>query len=191
MGIFGKGFESKSESKVGGGGKRVTRNYDDGSSEDRTYVNGKLVDITDHKGGKSHSHEVGHGVTGPFKGSRKDSDSGSGSDSGSKSGCFLSTACFASEGLPDNCIELQTLRKFRDDFVSKSPNGVALIKQYYSEAPLILKRIEAESGGGKKILKAIYTHIRKIVDDINENNNHAAMNKYMRLFNRLKKTYMK
>jgi len=74
MGLFGKSFESKTESKVSGGGKRVTRSYDDGSREDKTYKNGKLVDITDHdRKGKSHSHEVGHGLLGTFKGSKKKS----------------------------------------------------------------------------------------------------------------------
>lgn len=74
MGIFGKEFESKSESKIGGGAKRVTTTYDDGSSKDETYSkHGKLVDITDHENdGSSHSHNVGHGILGPFKGSRKD-----------------------------------------------------------------------------------------------------------------------
>jgi hypothetical protein len=72
MGLFGKDFVSKDTSRVGGGGERVTRHYDDGSSEDRTYRDGKLVDITDHESnGSSHSHNVGHGLLGPFKGSRK------------------------------------------------------------------------------------------------------------------------
>ena len=73
MGIFGKDFESKSESKLSGGGKRVTTKYRDGSSEDKTYdKHGKLVDITDHdKNGRSHSHEVGQSIFGPFKGSKK------------------------------------------------------------------------------------------------------------------------
>lgn len=73
MGFFGKSFESKDSSSVSGGGHRVTTHYDDGSSMDETYVNGRLVDITDHdSNGDSHSHNVGHGILGPFKGSRKD-----------------------------------------------------------------------------------------------------------------------
>lgn len=72
MGFFGKDFESKDTSKVSGGGERVTTHYKDGSSEDKTYVGGRLVDITHHKNdGSSHSHEVGHGIFGPFTGSRK------------------------------------------------------------------------------------------------------------------------
>jgi len=73
MGIFGKDFESKETSSVGGGGDRVTTHYKDGSSEDYTYnSHGQLVDITHHENdGSSHSHEVGHGIFGPFAGSKK------------------------------------------------------------------------------------------------------------------------
>lgn len=72
MGLFGPSYKGQTKSSVGGGGTRVTTTYDDGSSEDKTYVDGKLVDITDHdRDGNSHSHTVGHGILGPFKGSRK------------------------------------------------------------------------------------------------------------------------
>jgi hypothetical protein len=74
MGIFGKSFESKETSNVGGGGERVTTHYTDGSSEDKTYDSyGKLVDITHHDSdGDSHTHEVGRGWFGTYTGSRKD-----------------------------------------------------------------------------------------------------------------------
>lgn len=73
MGIFGKDYESSDSSKVSGGGHRDITHYKDGSSTDKTYDrNGKLTDITDHdRDGSSHSHNVGHGILGPFKGSRK------------------------------------------------------------------------------------------------------------------------
>lgn len=71
MGFFGKDVTGKTTSSVPGG-ERVTTTYDDGSSTDKTFVKGNLVDITDHdRDGSSHSHNVGHGILGPFKGSRK------------------------------------------------------------------------------------------------------------------------
>ena len=72
MGIFGKDFDSKSTSKVDGGANRETTRFKDGSSTDITSKGGKVIDITDHeKDGSSHSHHVGHGITGWFKGERK------------------------------------------------------------------------------------------------------------------------
>ncbi len=73
MGIFGRTFKDKSTSKLGDGGKRVTTRYRDGSSEDWNYNrNGRLTGVDCHDShGRSHSHNAGHGIFGPFKGSKK------------------------------------------------------------------------------------------------------------------------
>jgi len=64
-------FESEEKSRIPGG-DRVTKHYSDRTSEDRDYIHGKLETITDHDSkGNSHSHEVGHGLFGPFKGSKR------------------------------------------------------------------------------------------------------------------------
>lgn len=66
------GFQSKDTSRVSGGGERVTTHDTDGTSVDKTYNDGRLVDITHHdRDGSSHSHEVIHGLLGPSTGSRK------------------------------------------------------------------------------------------------------------------------
>ena len=54
------------------GGTRVTEHHSDGSSTDKDYVQGECVAITDHEtDGSSHSHDVGHGLFGSFKGDKK------------------------------------------------------------------------------------------------------------------------
>ena len=68
------------------------------------------------------------------------SKSGSGSGSGSE-GCYLTSACVAARGLPDHCEELQTLRSFRDDYLTQQPGGRAEIAQYYATAPKIVEAI--------------------------------------------------
>ncbi len=62
-----------------------------------------------------------------------------------KSGCFLTTACIISQGLPDNCSELRTLRHFRDSYVSRSSGGILLVEMYYAVAPRIIVEIEVET----------------------------------------------
>ncbi len=47
---------------------------------------------------------------------------------------FLTTACLQAAGLPDNCKELQTLRRFRDEYVSRLPNGSAILSHYLNVA---------------------------------------------------------
>ncbi len=56
-------------------------------------------------------------------------------------GCFITSACVESMGLPDDCIELQTLHFFYDTRKKKDPIFVSLIDQYYKIAPCIVKNI--------------------------------------------------
>jgi hypothetical protein len=63
-------------------------------------------------------------------------------DSSLPVGCFLTTACTAARGLPDNCMELQTLRAFRDSYMkTQASDGSAMIRDYYETAPSIVAAI--------------------------------------------------
>lgn len=56
-------------------------------------------------------------------------------------GCYITTACCKLYDKPDDCHELQTMRKFRDEFVKvKYPEAVT---DYYATAPGIVAAIEA------------------------------------------------
>ncbi|MBQ2920695.1 MAG: hypothetical protein IJE58_05890 [Oscillospiraceae bacterium] len=60
----------------------------------------------------------------------------------SSEGCFLTSACTAARGLPDDCHELTVLRDFRDNWLKQHPNGVTLIAHYYEVAPRIVEAID-------------------------------------------------
>lgn len=68
------------------------------------------------------------------------SKSGSGSGSGTE-GCYLTSACVVARGLPDYREELQTLRSFRDGYLTQQPEGRAEIAKYYATAPRIVEAI--------------------------------------------------
>ncbi len=71
-------------------------------------------------------------------------DSGYSSTGGtSSSGCFLTSACVDYLGKTDNCIELETLRAFRDEYMKATENGAALVEEYYRVAPAIVEKIDA------------------------------------------------
>jgi hypothetical protein len=59
-------------------------------------------------------------------------------------GCFLTTACCEVLGLPDDCFELRTLRRYRDETLAAAPGGRAAIDAYYLMAPPILDRLPPE-----------------------------------------------
>ncbi|WP_157755655.1 CFI-box-CTERM domain-containing protein [Neomegalonema perideroedes] len=67
-------------------------------------------------------------------------------EAGQCRGCFLTTACVRAVGLADDCWELRQLRRFRDDWLARRPEGPAEIALYYREAPAVaadLSRAEA------------------------------------------------
>lgn len=45
------------------------------------------------------------------------------------------------KGLPDDCDKLQTLRAFRDGYLSEREGGCKEIERYYSVAPIIVAEI--------------------------------------------------
>jgi hypothetical protein len=53
-------------------------------------------------------------------------------------GCFLTTACCTTLGLPDDCFELTTLRRYRDTVLAGTAEGRAAIAEYYRLAPALL-----------------------------------------------------
>lgn len=76
----------------------------------------------------------------------------------SSGGCFLTSACTAARALPDDCYELQTLRNFRDNWLSKTEGGLAAISHYYITAPKIVDAIN-HSTNSKAIYDNIYTGV--------------------------------
>lgn len=72
--------------------------------------------------------------------------------------CYLTTACVVAKGLPDDCLELTTLRHFRDSFVLSSQEGKEDIAHYYSVAPKIVSEIEKRSNS-EEIFSNIYNEL--------------------------------
>ena len=69
-------------------------------------------------------------------------------------GCFITTACCEALGLDDDCFELRTLRRYRDDVLANKPGGMADIAAYYQLAPLILAQLPREAR--TETLRSVY-----------------------------------
>jgi len=55
--------------------------------------------------------------------------------------CFITTATCLSLNKSDDCYELNTFRRFRDEWLLKNKEGQELIKEYYQIAPEIVNKI--------------------------------------------------
>lgn len=112
-----------------------------------------------------------------------DSCRGYWSESGEVSGgggCFLTTACCEYMNLPDNCYELEVMRKFRDDVLLKTYSGSALVKYYYDLAPQIVEVIQHHEKK-KEILEWIYKEIVEICNLVECGKNDEAISHYVLL----------
>jgi len=106
-----------------------------------------------------------------------------------KKGCYLTTACVEAMQLPDDCHELQTLRNFRDGYVSGTLAGRELIKEYYNIAPRIIEAVNS-TGNGPGIFMNLYSEISEIVSLIDKNKPAEAYQSYCDMTLRLKKKYL-
>ena len=122
-------------------------------------------------------------------GKSKRSSSGSHSNSGSE-GCYLTSACVAARGLPDHCKELQTLRSFRDNYLTQQPGGPAEIAQYYATAPRIVETINLLPDA-MEIWNRIYEELVKpCVQMIYANKNAEAHQLYKSYATKLAHSYL-
>ena len=74
----------------------------------------------------------------------------------SAEGCFITTACCAVLGLDDDCFELRTLRRYRDEILAKTPDGTGQIARYYALAPAILNRLRKTHPNPEAVLLSVY-----------------------------------
>ena len=113
-----------------------------------------------------------------------------GNDAPSSSNCFLTSACTEARGLPDDCEELMTLRRFRDEWLKKQPGGLDEIEEYYRIAPEILTAIRQKEDCGK-ILDELYEMLIVPCARLIEKRQHEAARKlYRETVMKLKEEYM-
>jgi hypothetical protein len=70
--------------------------------------------------------------------------------------CFITTACCKTLGLDDDCFELRTLRRYRDEVLTNQPGGAEAIARYYALAPQILTELRTETCNSDAALLSVY-----------------------------------
>ena len=105
----------------------------------------------------------------------------------SSGGCFLTSACVEAKGLPDDCYELATLRKFRDEYLAKQECGKCEIAHYYRVAPIIVEEIK-KSSNAMAIFEKIYAELVipcvKLIEDGDYVGAHNKYREYVTMLER-------
>ena len=108
----------------------------------------------------------------------------------SSGGCYLTSACVEARGLPDDCMELQTLRDFRDNWLKQQPCGQDEVAEYYATAPRIVDKINSLSNS-KEIWGELYTTlVLPCVKLIKDGELEAAHKKYRKTARELQVAYL-
>lgn len=109
---------------------------------------------------------------------------------GGSGGCFITSACVEYKGLTDDCVELQTLRKYRDIMVQEDESFRGKVLEYYRKAPLIIQQIE-KSGKRDMIYENLYHQmIQPCVAFLEEGKTEEAKSLYLNCYEQLSNEYL-
>ncbi len=107
----------------------------------------------------------------------------------SKGGCYLTTACIETMGLPDDCLELGVLRNFRDKILMPQPSGKRAVREYYRIAPEIVQAVNEEDNA-QSTWQYVYRDIRYAVSLILSGDFEGSFKHYQQMTSRLKEKYL-
>lgn len=104
-------------------------------------------------------------------------------------GCFITTATCQSRHLPDNCHELETLRKFRDTFMKKNQEMKAEVEEYYQIAPVICKNISRQKNSTEVYDSIWNDYLKSAVAAVDNGENQKAHDIYKKMVLDLKEKW--
>lgn len=104
--------------------------------------------------------------------------------------CYITTAVCDSLGKEDDCYELNMLRGFRDNYMMHSQEGIALVREYYEMAPLLVMRMNSIKDSGA-IYQGIYDQfIQPCIAYIEERRYRQCQDKYREMVQTLRNRYI-
>lgn len=97
-------------------------------------------------------------------------------------GCFITTAVCERDGKPDDCAELEVLRKFRDSYMLSDPERSKLVALYYATAPIILDRLDAfPTDARDEVFDVLRTYIKLAINALFNGDEARAARIYMNM----------
>ncbi len=105
--------------------------------------------------------------------------------------CFITSAVCDWDGKPDDCEELATLRAFRDGYMCSTPEGRALVGEYYDIGPLITACIEFGDDPSRVLPQLRDEYILPCVQDIKDGKYEVCKARYVSMVRRLESKYLR
>ncbi len=104
--------------------------------------------------------------------------------------CFITTAVCSSLGKEDDCAELNTLREFRDGWLSETSEGKAKICEYYLFAPMIVSAIDQSSDKQAVYSEIWQNHLSPCLETLNTGNSKKCAEQYENMILELERTWL-
>ena len=105
------------------------------------------------------------------------------------SGCFITTAVCQSFDKPDDCYELTMFRRFRDNWLTKQPDGEALIAEYYAITPAIVSRIDGLAHAADIYQQIWQQYLSPCLRHLEQGEYKACRERYIAMVRTLKTKY--
>ena len=103
--------------------------------------------------------------------------------------CFITTAASCALNKGRDCDELNFLRKFRDEHIKSSDEGLALVNEYYNIAPKLIDKIDLEEDSTTIYADLWTDYIVPSVKEIQAGNWQRAQDIYVAMVVDLSKKY--
>ena len=103
--------------------------------------------------------------------------------------CFITTAVCEAEGKPDDCAELTAFRAFRDGWLSQTPEGRALVNDYYEVAPSIVQIMKHCDDAQKVCRRLRRQYLEPCYQDLQAGRYSACRDRYVSMVNELRSRY--
>ena len=104
--------------------------------------------------------------------------------------CYITTAVCRSMDKPDDCYELNTLRAYRDGYLSETEEGRRIVEEYYNIAPTIVKRIDRQEDADN-IYRGIWEeYLSRCIRLIEEDEKDKCKELYISMVRSLEKEYL-
>lgn len=104
--------------------------------------------------------------------------------------CYVTTAVCQNMNRGEDCEELRLIKDFRDNYLSATKEGQALIDEYYDIAPTLVKRIAKDVEAQAKYVWLWNTYLAPCVAYIKAGEQEACKETYCHMMEELREEYM-
>ncbi len=104
--------------------------------------------------------------------------------------CYITTAVCKSLGKGQDCRELQILKDYRDQYLEQTPEGRAMVEEYYDVAPTLVKRMDRQEGRDRLYQELYQEYVEPCLEDIEAGRYEACRQRYQEMVGELRTRFM-